>query len=148
MNYFKIVKINTIISNNYPINFGDINILKINNSIKIFYKNKPINDTTIYIGENKIIGTNLFNTDRDIILIGGPVVNKYVRDLIKKGLIINISNTYPGKNKGVIIKIKNPYSSGNIYILAGSDRWGTKKAIDTFIKNSSILDNKKMIFVN
>ena len=45
------------------------------------------------------------NLDDNIILIGGPVVNPYVRKLIKLGLIPNISNNYPGGDRGLILKI-------------------------------------------
>ena len=71
----------------------------------------------------------------DIILIGGPKVNRFVRELEDKGLLKEkITNDYPGSHKGIIQKIKNPYGNGYIYILAGSDRWGTKAAITAFLK--------------
>ncbi len=65
----------------------------------------------------------------DCILIGGPVANP----LVKKYLWtfpVKVTNDYPGKNKGVIEKqIINGHT---VILLAGSDRWGTKAAVEYF----------------
>ncbi|WP_457612278.1 hypothetical protein [Methanocaldococcus sp.] len=112
---------------------------------KVCYKDEVIkNNKTIYLGEvNAGMGLNL---DDNIILIGGPVVNPYVRKLIKLGLIPNISNNYPGGDRGLILKIKNPYKRNYyIYILAGSNRVGTKKAIEYFITK---YNNENKVLIN
>ncbi|WP_292460235.1 S-layer protein, partial [Methanothermococcus sp.] len=65
----------------------------------------------------------------DCILVGGPVANP----LAKKYLWTfpaKITNNYPGKHKGVIEKqIINGHT---VILLAGSDRWGTKAAVEYF----------------
>ncbi|WP_456471790.1 hypothetical protein [Methanocaldococcus sp.] len=112
---------------------------------KVCYKDEVIkNNKTIYLGEvNAGMGLNL---DDNIILIGGPVVNPYVRKLINLGLIPNISNNYPGGDRGLILKIKNPYKRNYyIYILAGSNRVGTKKAIEYFITK---YNNENKVLIN
>ncbi|WP_423792447.1 S-layer protein [Methanocaldococcus indicus] len=128
----------------------DNNLYAINNNgtIYLYYKDRKIDENKkLHFGLEDIYGINLLKIDRDIILIGGPVVNKYVRYLIDEGYLkVNITNNYPGKGKGVIAKIKNPYNNKYyIYVLAGSDRVGTKKAIEYFISNRI---NKNIIFVN
>ncbi|XRO75127.1 CARDB domain-containing protein [Methanocaldococcus sp. 28A] len=65
----------------------------------------------------------------DCILIGGPVANP----LVKKYMWVfpvKVTNDYPGKHKGVIEKqIINGHT---VILLAGSDRWGTKAAVEYF----------------
>ncbi|ADG13545.1 S-layer family protein [Methanocaldococcus infernus ME] len=75
---------------------------------------------------------------KDTILIGGPVANPLTKKLMDK-FPVKVTNEYPGKNKGVIEMIKlNVKVSDNIYkevkvlLLAGSDRWGTKAAVEYF----------------
>ncbi|WP_292461054.1 S-layer protein [Methanothermococcus sp.] len=65
----------------------------------------------------------------DCILVGGPVANplakKYLYDFK-----IKVTNDYPGANKGVIEKqIINGHT---VILLAGSDRYGTKAAVEYF----------------
>ena len=65
----------------------------------------------------------------DCILIGGPVANPLVKKY-QWAFPIKITNDYPGKNKGVIQKqIINGHL---VTLLAGSDRWGTKAAVEYF----------------
>ncbi|WP_244409367.1 S-layer protein [Methanocaldococcus jannaschii] len=115
---------------------GDgIYAVKVNNTVHVFYKGKELkNHEKIYLGSVDVYSSNPLNVNKDIILIGGPKVNKIVKELEDKGLLkVNISTNYPGNNRGIILKIKNPYNDNNIYILAGSDRWGTKAAILVFL---------------
>ncbi len=110
--------------------------IKKGKEIFIYYKGKRIkNHEKIYLGLVDGVDNNPLNINKDIILIGGPKVNKFVKELEDKGLLkVNITNKYPGNNIGVIQKIKNPYNgNSNIYILAGSNRWGTKAAILAFL---------------
>ena len=79
--------------------------------------------------EVAVDGMELLKTKSDLILIGGPVSNnatKKIENLLK----ISITNENPGANTGIIQKIENPYNPEyNIYVLAGSDRFGTKAAV-------------------
>ena len=62
-------------------------------------------------------------------LIGGPVSNNITKKINDK-LTVPITNENPGKNTGIIQKIKNPYNPNYyIYVLAGSDRYGTKACV-------------------
>ncbi|XRP97656.1 hypothetical protein ACO3UB_03865 [Methanocaldococcus sp. 16A] len=121
--------------------------IKINNTVHVYYKGKELeNHEKIYINSLDIIDIDPLNINKDIILIGGPKVNKFVKELENKALLrINITDNYPGNNIGVIQKIKNPYNNNNIYILAGSNRYGTKAAILAFLtiyNNESIMKVK------
>ncbi|XRO77051.1 hypothetical protein ACO3VM_00540 [Methanocaldococcus sp. 10A] len=121
--------------------------IKINNTVHVYYKGKELeNPEKIYINSLDMIDINPLNINKDIILIGGPKVNKFVKELENKALLrINITDNYPGNNIGVIQKIKNPYNNNNIYILAGSNRYGTKAAILAFLtiyNNESIMKVK------
>jgi PKD repeat protein len=87
----------------------------------------------------------------DTILIGGPVANPLTKKYIDK-FPVKITNDYPGKNRGVIqvitehVKVgENIYRDITVILLAGSDRWGTKAAVEYFKQ----LDNlpKEPIFV-
>ncbi len=65
----------------------------------------------------------------DCILVGGPVANSLSKKYINS-FKIKITNEYPGANKGVIQKqIINGHT---VILLAGSDRWGTKAAVEYF----------------
>ncbi|NPA61944.1 MAG: hypothetical protein GXN95_00120 [Methanococci archaeon] len=109
--------------------------LKSGDKVEVYYKGRKLkNKEKIYLGSSGIVGSNVLKENKDIVLIGGPMVNKIVRELEKSGVLkINITDSYPGKRKGLILKLKNPYSNGNIYILAGSDRWGTMASVLAFL---------------
>ena len=109
--------------------------IKTNDTIHIYYKGRELkNHDKIYFASIGLLDTASLNISNDIILIGGPKVNRFVRELEDKGLLkVKITNDSPGSHRGVIQKIKNPYNNGYIYILAGSDRWGTKAAITAFL---------------
>ncbi|MCQ6254817.1 hypothetical protein [Methanocaldococcus sp.] len=111
--------------------------IKVNGSTQLYYKGHKIkNNEKVYINTLSMLDTNnILNINKDIILVGGPKVNKFVKYLESKSLLlVNITNNYPGNNIGIIQKIKNPYNKNyNIYILAGSNRYGTKAAILAFL---------------
>ncbi|MBW9222160.1 S-layer protein [Methanothermococcus sp. SCGC AD-155-C09] len=65
----------------------------------------------------------------DCILIGGPVANPIVNKYLQV-FPVKVSNEYPGKNKGVIQTQK--INGHMVILLAGSDRWGTKAAVEYF----------------
>ncbi|MBW9221435.1 right-handed parallel beta-helix repeat-containing protein [Methanothermococcus sp. SCGC AD-155-C09] len=76
---------------------------------------------------------DLINTpieiNEDCILIGGLVANPTVKKYLWT-FPIKVTNEYPGKHKGVIQKqIINGHT---VILLAGSDRWGTKAAVEYF----------------
>ena len=78
--------------------------------------------------ESELISKTL-EIKEDCILVGGPVANPVVKKYLW-AFPVKVNNTYPGKNKGVIEK---QYINGHLVILlAGSDRWGTKAAVEYF----------------
>ncbi|ADG13714.1 hypothetical protein Metin_1056 [Methanocaldococcus infernus ME] len=90
---------------------------------------------------NPVLITNTNNNieiTKDTILIGGPVANPLTKKLMDK-FPVKVTNEYPGKNKGVIEMIKlnvkisdHLYKEVKVLLLAGSDRWGTKAAVEYF----------------
>ena len=83
----------------------------------------------------KYLKTIIDLTDRsleikeDCILVGGPVANPVVRKYIEF-FPVKVTNEYPGKNRGVIEK--TTINGHTVILLAGSDRWGTKAAVEYF----------------
>jgi len=78
-----------------------------------------------------------------VVLIGGPLANNVTKKYMQH-FPINITNEYPGRGKGVI---GTAIVGDKIYVLlAGSDRWGTKAAVEIF-KGLKTLDNRP-IFVD
>ena len=101
-----------------------------------------VHNTKLIIGseiDNNLSAKQLKNTTElinqpyeikeDIILIGGivanPLTNKYTWTFKVK-----ITNDNPGKNKGVIQK--QLINGHTVILLAGSDRYGTKAAVEYF----------------
>ncbi|NPA62895.1 MAG: hypothetical protein GXN95_05015 [Methanococci archaeon] len=87
----------------------------------------------------------------DAILVGGPVANPLTKKYMDK-FPVKITNGYPGKNRGVIeaitLRVKvdeNIYRDVTVVLLAGSDRWGTKAAVEYFKQLDDI--PKEPIFV-
>jgi len=83
----------------------------------------------------------------NLILIGGPVVNKITKDINDKMPIFfdknnhwdiksNISkNVYPTDETGLIVKLKNPFNQDKkILLVAGKRYSGTRAAIIAFLK--------------
>ena len=63
------------------------------------------------------------------ILVGGPVANPIVKKYLNY-FPVRVTNEYPGKHRGVIEVIK--IDGHTVVLLAGSDRWGTKAAVEYF----------------
>ncbi|MBW9220678.1 APHP domain-containing protein [Methanothermococcus sp. SCGC AD-155-M21] len=83
----------------------------------------------------KGLKTTLDSTDKlleikeDCILVGGPKANPIVKKYLWT-FSVKVTNEYPGKHRGVIQKqIINGHA---VILLAGSDRWGTKAAVEYF----------------
>ena len=97
---------------------------------------------------------NLSNIDSDVVVIGGPLSNAITKELIPY-MVENITNNYPGANTGIIQKIKNPYNPNyDIYVLAGSDRGGTKACVMAYSMGmyddgilKVMLDNDKPVII-
>ncbi|MBI3034378.1 S-layer protein [Candidatus Woesearchaeota archaeon] len=86
----------------------------------------------------------------NLILIGGPVVNKVTAMVNSKlpvrfdrdshwGIKSSVSgNVYPNDESGLIVKSKSPFEPGKfILLVAGKRHAGTRAAIIAFIKNFS-----------
>jgi len=81
----------------------------------------------------------------NLILIGGPVVNKVVEKVNQKlpirfesgNIKSTISNEiYPQDECGIIVKTKNPFNSGKFILVAAGKRFsGTRAAIIAFLKD-------------
>ncbi len=75
------------------------------------------------------LDTQVTDADKDkaLILVGGPVVNTLVAELMNAGkLPYNITNEQPGAGKGVIEVVQDAFKEGKVAIVvAGSDRQGT-----------------------
>ncbi|AEH07210.1 CARDB domain-containing protein [Methanothermococcus okinawensis] len=65
----------------------------------------------------------------DCILIGGPVANPLVKKFLWT-FPVKVTNDYPGAHMGVIQK--QIINGHNVILLAGSDRYGTKAAVEYF----------------
>jgi len=68
------------------------------------------------------------------VLVGGPLANPETM-IYQNYFPIKITNEHPGKHKGVIEVIDDPFGEGKIVLLAGSagsDREGTKAAVEIF----------------
>ena len=77
------------------------------------------------------------------ILIGSPL--RYSDSLkYQEYLPLKVTDEYPGKHKGLIEVIDNPFDEGKIVLLAGSDREGTKAAVEIF-KTLEDLPEKPLI---
>ena len=74
----------------------------------------------------------------DCILIGGPVSNPLVNKY-QWAFKIKTTNDYPGAYIGVIQK--QMINGHTVILLAGSDRWGTKAAVEYFKMLNDIPDN-------
>jgi hypothetical protein len=65
----------------------------------------------------------------DCILVGGPIANPLVKKYTWT-FRVKFTNEYPGAHKGVIQK--QLINGHTVILLAGSDRWGTKAAVEYF----------------
>ena len=96
------------------------------------------------------LDTEMTNDDlknNNLILIGGPIVNKAVERINEKlpiyfdktqrwAVFSKLSGeTYPGDETGIVVRAKNPYNKEkNILVVAGKRQPGTKAAILSFLK--------------
>jgi len=100
--------------------------------------------------------THKEDMDNNLILIGGPVVNKVTQKINDKlpvrfdkqnNIKSTVSgNVYPSDEIGIIVKAKNPYNKNkSILLVAGKRHPGTRAAIIAFLKkfNEIVLGNKK-----
>jgi len=78
-----------------------------------------------------------------LILVGGPLANQLTKKYMGY-FPVQVTNSFPGRGKGVIEVAK--INGRVIVLLAGSDRWGTKAAVEVFKKLSYI--PSKPIFVS
>jgi len=71
---------------------------------------------------------------RLLVLVGGPLANSLTRHYMVDSRIFPyvVTNEWPGKHKGLIMA--TIYNGRVIVILAGSDRFGTKAAVEIFLK--------------
>lgn len=83
---------------------------------------KCLKNTTELV--NKSLGIT-----EDCILVGGPVANPLVKKYAWT-FKVKVTNDYPGAHKGVIQK--QLINGHTVILLAGSDRWGTKAAVEYF----------------
>jgi hypothetical protein len=108
-----------------------------------------------YMPEAKVkLDTEISETDlkNNLIIIGGPAVNKIIADINNKlpvrfqqveynknyysSVYSSVSKkTYGEEENGIIVKIKNPYDkTKEILVIAGRRAVGTKAAILTFLQ--------------
>jgi len=103
-----------------------------------------------YVPEFKVkLDTEVRENDlqNNLILIGGPVVNK-VTEQINEKLPIKFfkdhgwniksfsGNTYPEETNGIIVKTRSPFNKDKyIIVVAGRRHYGTRAAIMAFLKN-------------
>ena len=100
---------------------------------------EPSEDLTNNVNESlrNTLSTNIK------VLVGGPLAN--LETMIYQNYFpIKITNEHPGKHKGVIEVIDDPFGEGKIVLLAGSDREGTKAAVEIF-KTLEELPDKPII---
>ena len=80
--------------------------------------------------------------NENCILVGGPVANPVVKKY-EWSFKIKITNEYPGENVGVIQK--QLINGHTVILLAGSDRWGTKAAVEYFKLLDTIPDEPMFV---
>ncbi|MEE9176669.1 MAG: hypothetical protein V3U19_10925 [Thermodesulfobacteriota bacterium] len=100
--------------------------------------NSPDKDAASQIEDNpEALAVKNELTEKTILLIGGPLANAETARY-QDYFTTKLTNTFPGKNKGVIEVIDNPFGEGKVILLAGSDRWGTKAAVEVFKRLRSL----------
>ncbi|WP_456374846.1 CARDB domain-containing protein [Methanocaldococcus sp.] len=127
----------------YPDVARDIKSLKIreivHNSLVVVGSEIDLNLSARYLKAiNEINLTKKpIEINRDMIIIGGPIANPEAKKYMWL-FPVKVTNDYPGKHKGVIEK---QIINGHLVILlAGSDRWGTKAAVEYFKQLDDIPD--------
>jgi len=79
------------------------------------------------------LDSELTSADKEtynVVLVGGPVANSVVNDLVASGkLTQKITNDDPGAGKGKVVVVDDAFVSGKVaVVVAGSDRKGTRAA--------------------
>ncbi len=74
--------------------------------------------------------TSADKSNYNLVLVGGPVANTVVNDLVASGkLTEKITNDDPGEGKGKVVVVDNAFDTGKVaVVVAGSDRKGTRAA--------------------
>lgn len=92
------------------------------------------------LGLINILGSEV---EKDMLLVGGPVANPVAKKYMEL-FPIAVNNTYPGRGKGVVEM--TVLEDGRILILAaGSDRIGTKRALEYLLESRSLPIEPKII---
>ncbi|GBF36276.1 S-layer protein, partial [Methanofervidicoccus abyssi] len=122
-----------VFKNPYPDVAPDIKSIKIKEIVHkaklIVGSNIDVNLSAKDLKTTFVLTNKPLDIEEDCILIGGPVANPIVKKYLW-AFSVKVTNEYPGKHKGVIQKqIINGHT---VILLAGSDRWGTKAAVEYF----------------
>ena len=88
-----------------------------------------INLSAKYLKTDIDLITTPLEINENCILVGGPVANPTVKKYLNY-FPVKVTNEYPGKHRGVIEK--TTINGHTVILLAGSDRWGTKAAVEYF----------------
>jgi len=96
-----------------------------------------------YILNPNVKTDSIGGREKYLILVGGPLANQLTKKYMGY-FSVQVTNSFPGRGKGVIEVAK--INGRVIVLLAGSDRWGTKAAVEVFKKLSYI--PSKPIFVS
>ncbi|ABR53960.1 S-layer protein [Methanococcus vannielii SB] len=73
--------------------------------------------------------TSLKNTDKNLILVGGPVVNSLTDELVKKGLVV-----IDEKSPATLVSLKDAANGKDVLIVAGGNRDKTSEAANALIE--------------
>ncbi len=100
-----------------------------------------------------MLDTDSLNLKENLILIGGPVINRVTR-MANKSMPIRFDErkniyssltrkTYRSDDCGLIVKMKNPFDTKkDMLVIAGKRYTGTKAAILAFLKNFGKIERK------
>ena len=99
-------------------------------SLKKFISPEPINHYTIMQLTVTTLYTSIIVTyPYNLILVGGPVANPIVNQLVDEGF----SKINWAASPGHLEYIRTPYGACSILIVAGADRDRTRKAVDLLL---------------
>ncbi|GBF36277.1 hypothetical protein MHHB_P0507 [Methanofervidicoccus abyssi] len=135
-----------VFKNPYPDVAPDIKSIKIKEIVHkaklIVGSNIDVNLSAKDLKTTFVLTNKPLDIEEDCILIGGPVANPIVKKYLEI-FPVKVTNEYPGKHRGVIEVTK--INGHTVVLLAGSDRWGTKAAVEYFKTLEDIPD--RPIFV-
>ncbi|WP_131007053.1 S-layer protein, partial [Methanofervidicoccus abyssi] len=122
-----------VFKNPYPDVAPDIKSIKIKEIVHkaklIVGSNIDVNLSAKDLKTTFVLTNKPLDIEEDCILIGGPVANPIVKKYLEI-FPVKVTNEYPGKHRGVIEVTK--INGHTVVLLAGSDRWGTKAAVEYF----------------